>query len=100
MLGKSRAGLAVASMLAAVQQSFSFAGSSGAGLPMSDRRRNGSHKRSQKRSALRHGRGDGYEMVDGILHKQSDNWRMPNLRGYPGAKMARKAAQGKIGKRA
>ena len=63
-------------------------------------RRNGSHKRSQKRSALRHGRGDGYEMIDGILHKQSDNWRMPNLRGYPGAKMARKAAQGKIGKRA
>lgn len=39
-------------------------------------------------------------LIDGILHKQSNNWRMPNLRGYPGAKMARKAAQGKIGKRA
>ena len=37
---------------------------------------------------------------DGILHKQSDNWRMANLRGFPGAKLARKAAQGKIGKRA
>lgn len=45
-------------------------------------------------------RGDGYKMIDGILHKQSYNRRMPNLRGYPGAKMARKAAQGKIGKRA
>ena len=69
-------------------------------LTLSSGRKNSSRNRNRRRNALRHGRGDGYEMIDGILHKQSDNWRMPNLRGYPGAKMARKAAQGKIGKRA
>lgn len=98
MLGNARTAVmaAIAASFAGSFDRCSFTGSRTASIG----RRNGSHKRSQKRSALRHGRGDGYEMIDGILHKQSDNWRMPNLRGYPGAKMARKAAQGKIGKRA
>ena len=93
MLGNART--AIMAAIAA-----SFAGSSRAGLTLSSGRKNSSRNRNRRRNALRHGRGDGYEMIDGILHKQSDNWRMPNLRGYPGAKMARKAAQGKIGKRA
>ena len=41
---------------------------------------------------------DGYEMIDGILCRQSDKAdRLP--RGYPGAKLARKAARSQLTKR-
>ena len=63
---------------------------------LSARQAIGSRARSRRRAALRHGRGDGYETIDGIVHKQSD--KADDLpRGFPGAKFARKAALGKIG---
>ena len=72
-----------------------FAGSFDSGLMTSARQAIGSRARSRRRAALRHGRGDGYETIDGIVHKQSD--KRDNLpRGYPGAKLARKAAQGTL----
>ena len=41
---------------------------------------------------------DGYKMIDGIICRQSDKAdRLP--RGYPGAKLARKAARSQLTKR-
>ena len=73
-----------------------FTSSFDSGLMASARQAIGSRARNRRRAALRHGRGDGYETIDGIVHKQSD--KADDLpRGFPGAKFARKAALGKIG---
>lgn len=67
-----------------------------AGSVVTSGRRADTHARNQRRAEKRRkGRRPGYELIDGVWHKQSDKFThfggvlVP--RGYPGAKFARKA---------